>query len=276
MTCAWESLLGILPQWLRSDVDRQGRNKMQELRLRLGQPPELVLCGKSLWLNRSIDQDDLNFCVNTASQYSPWAVQSVQQGYITAPGGHRIGICGEAVLQNGMLQGIRKPESLCIRVARDFPGIGEIPSRLEGNILLVGPPGCGKTTLLRDMARQISQREPVSVVDERGELFPPGLFEGGQRLDVLRRCPKKEGILLALRTMGPETIVVDEITAREDCEALTEAGWCGVRLLATVHAGSLKDLRTRALYRPLWENQLFHHVLILDREKNWHEERMAP
>ena len=81
--------------------------------------------------------------------------------------------------------------------------------------------------------------------------------------------------MLALRTMGPATIAVDEITAREDCEALTEAGWCGVRLLATVHAGSLNDLRARALYRPLWENQLFHYVLILDRAKNWHMERMT-
>ena len=273
MTCAWESLLGILPHWLRSDVDRLGHRELQELRLRLEQPPELVLTGKSLWLNRCAKQEDLNFCVNTASQYSPWAAQSVRQGYITAPGGHRIGICGETVIQNGAIQGVRKPESLCIRIARDFPGIGAVPSKLEGNILLVGPPGCGKTTLLRDMARQISQVEPVSVVDERGELFPLGLFESGRQLDVLRGCPKKEGILQVLRTMGPATIVVDEITAQEDCLALTEAGWCGVRLLATVHAGSLNDLHTRTLYRPLWENQLFHHILILDREKKWHMER---
>ena len=276
MKCAWDSLLAVLPQWLRWDVDRHGRDHLQELRLRLNMPPELVLPGKSIWLAGCVRQDDLNFCVNTASQYSPWATQSVRQGYLTAPGGHRIGICGEAVVQEEKIEGISKVESLCIRVARDFPGIGDVPSALKGNILLVGPPGCGKTTLLRDMARQISKKEPVCVVDERGELFPPGLFERGERLDVLRGCPKKDGILLTLRTMGPASIVVDEITAREDCEALVQAGWCGVRLLATVHAGSISDLRSRTLYRPLWESGLFEHFLVLDRYQNWHEERMTP
>ena len=179
MKCAWESLLAVLPVWLRRDVDRLGREELQELRLRLGKPPELILSGKSLWLEQIARQDDLNFCINTASQYSPWAAQSISQGYLTAQGGHRIGICGEVVLQNGMVQGIRRPESLCIRVARDFTGIGAEPAKMSGNILLLGPPGSGKTTLLRDMARQISLEEAVTVVDERGELFPLGIFDGG-------------------------------------------------------------------------------------------------
>ena len=276
MKCAWESLLAVLPVWLRRDVDRHGREELQELRLRLGKPTELILSGKSLWLEQIARQDDLNFCINTASQYSPWAAQSISQGYLTAQGGHRIGICGEVVLQNGMVHGIRRPESLCIRIARDFTGIGAEPAKMSGNILLLGPPGSGKTTLLRDMARQISLEEAVTVVDERGELFPPGIFDGGKRLDVLRGCPKKEGIMLALRTMGPSTIAVDEITAQEDCEVLVQAGWCGVRLLATVHAGSLSDLQSRALYRPLWENGLFQKFLVLNRHKQWHEERMTP
>ena len=275
MKCAWGSLLAVLPQWVRPEVDRQGKEFLQELRLRLGKPPEMVLAGRSYWLSRCIQQDDLDFCINTASGYSPWAAQSISQGYLTAPGGHRIGICGEAVMQNGVIHGIRKVESLCIRVARDFSGIGKEPARLQGNILLIGPPGSGKTTLLRDMARHLSENETVVVVDERGELFPAGIVDGGKRLDVFRGCPKKEGIMLALRTMGPSAIVVDEITAGEDCEAMIHAGWCGVRLVATVHAGSLSDLRARALYRPLWESGLFRHFLVLDRHKNWHEERMT-
>lgn len=274
MKCAWESLLAVLPPWMRPEVDRVGREDLQELRLRLNRPPELVLNGGRVELCGCIHQNDLDFCLNAASAYSPWAAGSVAQGYLTAPGGHRIGICGDGVTLDGRLRTIGRPESLCIRVARDFPGIGSEAAKLRGNILLLGPPGCGKTTLLRDMVRQISKKEAVCVVDERGELFPSGIFEGGS-LDVLRNCPKTEGILQALRTMGPATIAVDEITASEDCEALVQAGWCGVRLLATVHGGDLTDLRSRGLYRPLWESRLFQHCLVLDRNKRWHGERMT-
>ena len=82
--------------------------------------------------------------------------------------------------------------------------------------------------------------------------------------------------MMVLRTMGPSAIGVDEITAREDCEALTHAGWCGVRLLATVHGSGLKELKSKSLYKPLWDGKLFDHFLVLDREKHFHEERMAP
>ena len=277
MICAWESLLGVLPHWLRPEVDRLGKDTLQELRLRLGQPPELVTAGGSLWLNREVGVDDLHYVVNTASRYSPWAAQSIREGYLTAPGGHRIGICGQAVVKGGVITGIRIPESLCIRVARDFPGIAGDAATLNGSILIIGPPGWGKTTLLRDLVRQIAVKETVSVVDERGELFPNReTLRGNLRLDVLSGCPKQEGILMALRTMGPATIAVDEVTARDDCEALAHAGWCGVRLLATVHGGNLRDLASKPLYRPLMERRLFDHYLVLDREKHWHEERMEP
>lgn len=272
MKCAWKELLAILPPWLAREAE--GLDTLQELRLRLGSPPELVCKDGSKWLTRAISREDLNFCVNTASRYSPWASQTVAQGYLTAPGGHRIGLCGEAVVNGGVMTGIRSVTSLCIRVARDFPGIGAEAAKLRGSILLIGPPGSGKTTLLRDIVRNISQREAVAVVDERGELFPGQFFEGGKRLDVLNGCPKTTGIDTVLRTMGPSSLAVDEITAEADCEALLRAGWCGVRLLATAHAASVRDLRCRALYRPLLANQLFAHILVLGRDKSWREERM--
>ena len=273
MRCAWKELLGVLPAWIAAQADRTGRDGLRELRLRLEKPPELVMDTESVWMERRVSREDLHFCVNTASRYSPWAAQTISEGFLTAAGGHRIGICGEAVVKNGTVSGIREISSLCIRVARDFPGIGERAVKLSGSIMLLGPPGSGKTTLLRDIARGISRREHVAVVDERGELFPPG-FDTGQRLDVLRGCAKAQGVDMMLRTMGPAVIAVDEITAEADCEALIRAGWCGVRLLATAHAASVKDLHCRPIYRSLVSAELFNHILVLSRDKSWRVERM--
>lgn len=274
MTCAWQELLGVLPQWLSEEVDRDGRDKLQEIRLRLGQPPELLLSDNSRWLNRLVRKDDLDTVVNTVSKFSPWAAGTVSSGYLTAPGGHRIGLCGEMVVKDGCIQAIRQLTSLNIRVARDFPGIGAMCANLSGSILLLGPPGSGKTTLLRDLIRFRSAKETVCVVDQRGELFP-SQFHRGKRVDVLTGCRKSEGIEILLRTMGPSTIAVDEITSEEDCKALVRAGWCGVSLMATAHAHSVSDLRERPVYRPLVETNLFDHILVLDREKHWRKERIG-
>ncbi len=275
MKCAWNELLKILPHSFRNDVDRQVRDTLQELRLRLGSPPELRTLKGSFWLNGVVTEQDISFVVNTASRYSPWAAASAAKGYITADGGHRIGICGEVVDAGGSITGIKNVSSLCVRVARDFPGIAAEVSKVKGNVLLLGPPGSGKTTLLRDLIRQISNScdGSVAVVDERGELFPKG-FSRGKRTDVLLGCSKADGVSIALRTMGPTSICVDEITAKEDCNALVEAGWCGVRLLATAHASSFDDLRTRPVYRPLWESRLFETLIILQPDKSFRTERV--
>lgn len=275
MTCAWQELLAILPPWLGKEVDRLGRVSLQELRLRLNQPPELICRGERLWLTREVNQEEINFVINTASRYSPWAAQSAAEGYITAPGGHRIGLCGDAVVQQGQMTGIRRLTSVNIRVARDFPGIAEKYREYKGSILIIGPPGSGKTTLLRDLIRQRSERETVAVVDERGELFPNGHFQRGKSMDVLTGCPKEAGIERLLRTMGPETIAVDEITAESDCLGLLRAEGCGVRMLATAHAGHMDDLKKRTTYKTLLEHKIFDHVLILSRDKSRREERMA-
>lgn len=274
MRCAWDALLRILPPPLRQEVDRLGRDSLQELRLRLGGRIQLVCAEGARYLDLTATDQDLSFLVNAASRYSPWAAATAAKGYITAPGGHRIGLCGEAVVKDGIVTGIRSVTSLCVRVARDFPGIAARAAGLSGNLLILGPPGSGKTTLLRDLIRQISQRETVAVVDERGELFPSG-FDTGGRTDILTGCGKAQGVEMVLRTMGPACIAVDEITAKEDCTALTEAGWCGVRLLATAHAASRTDLEKRSVYRPLWEARLFHTALILGSDKSWHAERMV-
>ncbi len=276
MRCAWQPLLSILPPWLRQQADGPDRDATQEIRLRLNAPPELVQQKGSRWLGRNVTQEDITFCVNAASRYSPWSASTVAKGYITAPGGHRIGICGEAVTKGGAMCGIREVHSLCIRIARDMPGIAAKAAGDTGSILIIGAPGWGKTTLLRDLIRQISEQGAhVGVVDTRGELFPSiGGFFPGKCTDVISGCGKGEGIDMVLRTMGPQYVAVDEITDPSDCEALLRTGWCGVRLLATAHAASLRDLNSRTVYRPLVESRLFPTVLVMKQDKSWTLERM--
>lgn len=277
MKCAWKELLSILPPWMRLSVDKLGRESCQEIRLRIGVPPEVIMNRRIIWLDRPTSRDDLNQCVNSASRYSPWNSTTTGQGYLTAPGGHRIGICGDGVMKNGQLSGFREIRSLCIRVARDFPGIaGDLSSKTK-SILIIGAPGWGKTTLLRDLIRGLSNLDQhVAVVDERGELFPSvPAFSPGKCTDVLSGCSKRDGIEVLLRTMGPDWIAVDEITAPEDCEALLKAAYCGVKLAATAHAGSLDDFRKRPVYRPLVESGLFQQVMVLRLDKSWTLERMG-
>ena len=273
MRCAWRELLDILPKWLVPEVDALGRDTMQELRLRLDAPPELVSGNSIHRLRQKVSQGDLAYCVNAASRYSPWAASTIALGFLTASGGHRIGLCGEVVRKGNEITGMREITSLCIRVARDFPGIGSSAAGLRGSILMLGAPGWGKTTLLRDIARQISGKSTVAVVDERGEIFPSG-FSRGPRMDVLTGAPKAGGVEMVLRTMGPEWIAVDEITAEEDCRALLQAQGCGVRLLATAHAGSPEEFRARPVYKALLDNHLFEYLLILHSDKSYRTERI--
>ena len=281
MKCQWASYLSILPPWLRKPVDQIGREHLQELRLRLGRAPRMMLGYHYEDIKGIVSQDDLSYVINQASQFSPWAAATVSQGFLTAPGGHRIGICGQAVIQNDKVMGIRSPMSLCIRVARDFPGLALELKQSKGSILIVGPPGCGKTTLLRDIIRQRSNenRYALAVVDEREELFPNSqgspCFDPGPNTDILCGASKPEGILMALKTMGPGCIAVDEITSEKDCQSLMKAAWCGVDLLATAHAASLDQLFHSPVYRPLMDVKVFGSVVCLSRDKSWYVKEVA-
>jgi len=274
MQCAWKEFLAVLPTGMRQEVDRLGRDDLQELRLRVGEKPMLITGHGREALGKRTSEEDVTFCINAASGYSPWAAATVSKGYLTAPGGHRMGLCGEAVVKNGQLETIRRVSSLCIRVARDFPGITEgIPIRKS--LLVIGPPGWGKTTLLRDLIRRHSEAGiQTGVVDERGELFPTGAFSAGPSTDILTGCSKAEGIRILLRTMGPQCIAVDEITQSEDCNALSQAAGCGTSLLATAHAASVRDFQNRKVYRPLLETGLFGTVIVMQPDKSWRMERM--
>ena len=280
MNCAWDAYINLIPKRFRYQVDKLGRDTLLEVRLRLGRNPELVLRKESIYLKETVLQEDINLSVNVASKYSPWTATSVSYGYITAQGGHRIGICGEVNVREGKIISIRSATSISLRVARDYSGISKNLKDQKGSTLIIGCPGSGKTTLLRDYIRQISENnsDAVAVVDERQEIFPMAdgnfCFSPGIRTDILSGCMKTSGIEIVLRTMTPRIIAVDEITAREDCTALMHAAWCGVTLLATAHAANRQDLMRRTIYKTLLDQRIFENLVILHSDKSWLLESM--
>ena len=280
MKCAWQAYLNLLPHWMRQEVDQYGKDSLQELHLRTGFLPFMEFKSGIRKLERIVTKEDINFVINAASEYSPWAARTLTKGYLTGQGGHRIGVCGTATVADGVMRGITSATSLCMRVARDFNGIAATASDLPCSILVIGPPGSGKTTLLRDLIRTKSNsgQGNISVVDEREELFPlykgQSCFPTGEYTDILSGCRKSDGIQAVLRSMNPSWIAVDEITEKSDCDALLQAGWCGVNLMATAHAGSLQEFMTRPVYKPLVDTKLFSAVLVMRRDKSWRLERM--
>jgi stage III sporulation protein AA len=273
LNSGWNAFLKILPPHIAAQADQYQACAAQELRLRLDRSPILKTGTGDLLLQGRVTANDLNFCVNTATRYSPWASATVREGYLSIPGGHRIGLCGEVIRDGKEVKGIRSVESLCIRIARDVQGLLTEKPPPDGSVLILGAPGWGKTTLLRELSRKTADLLTTVVVDERGELFPEG-FTRGVRMDVLYLCPKASGVDMALRTMGPQVIAVDEITAQEDSDALCYAANCGVRLLATAHASSQRDLLLRPIYRKMMEQSVFSHILQLKKDKSWRMERV--
>ena len=270
-------------------LSEAGQGRLEELRFRRGCELTAVIGGveQPLSLERPLlcTEQTLQFLLNAASGYSAYAAGEVlKQGFLPLRGGHRLGFCGTAVVERGEVTALRDLSSANLRVARACHGCADEALRLlgesPGSVLIAGPPGSGKTTLLRELVRLLSDRlgRRVGVVDSRGELAAclngEPQFAIGRRTDVISMVPKAQGLELLLRVMSPEWIAVDEITAGEDVRALNRAGYCGVRLLATVHAYGLTDLKRKPLYRKLLEEGIFDTILSLDRQRQLRLERM--
>ena len=276
-------ILRMLPQTVRSALAGVPDTQIEELRLRVGQKPTILYAGaeRPLPVRSVLSQNELQQVLLNASAQSQYAVQEqLRNGYLSLPGGYRIGVCGSAVVQNGCMTGLREISSLAIRVPH---AIRHPPERLlpylQESCLLAGAPGSGKTTLLRSCIRALSDAgQRVAVIDERlelaGALHGVPQFDLGPCTDVLSGCPKIEGMLLLLRSMNPQWLAVDEITQPEELAAIRQAGGCGVRLLATILAGSTEELKIKPLCRELFSLGIFRQVLYLDKNRAFHAERI--
>ena len=299
-----EEILKIFPRELRQVLGQVPAKfeEIQEIRLRAGQPVYMVCGGREFLVGASgelleeerpegppvcrVSPSQLAQTVEYMSSYSLYAAEDeIRQGFLTIQGGHRIGLAGRTVAQEQQVRLMKFISFLNVRVSHQIKGcadevMGELYQR-EGNrarflnTLLISPPRMGKTTMLRDMIRQISEGSPgipgmtVGVVDERSELG--ACYQGvpqndlGPRTDVLDCCPKVQGMMMLVRSMSPQVVAVDEIGSAGDAQALDYVRNCGCAIAATAHGASFEDIRGRKDLGRLVEERCFSRFVILGK-----------
>lgn len=279
----YDELFSIFPNAFRNmleelQMDAEG---LQEIRVRTGRPVLAVCHNREYHSGRSVSRAEISELLSYLANYSLYACENeIRQGFMSLPGGHRVGVTGRIVMEERRVKTMRDISSLNIRFAREIKGCADrlLPFlREQGRLLhtlIASAPGGGKTTLLRDCIRQISDGDAehagmtVGVVDERSEIA--GTFQGiagndvGMRTDVLDGCPKAEGMMLLIRSMSPKVVAVDEIGNSEDTKALAAAMNCGCILMATVHGNRMEELKSRPVLKELVEMKMFERYVFLD------------
>lgn len=283
-----EEILNILPSHIsRLICDLDEVDKLQEIRFKIGRPIFFQIGNIEKLASYEVKREDIRSIVQRMSNYSIYSFEEeIKQGYLTIKGGHRVGICGRCVIDEGKVKTIRDISSLNIRICREIYNASKLvmPYIVENgqvlNTIIISPPKCGKTTIIRDISKKISdgvdalslKGKKVSVIDERSEIA--GSYNGvpqldvGLRTDVLDNCPKSEGIVMAIRSMAPEVMICDEIGTYNDVESILIALNSGVSLITTIHGFGVEDIYNRPVFKEIVENKVFKRAIVLSSKKS--------
>lgn len=272
---------------LQADLDYE---KLYEIRLRAGRPMFLIYDGGECFLRTRgrepylVTREDLKETLEYVSGYSLYAYEDeLRQGYMSVQGGHRVGVTGKVILDGDRIRGMKYISCINLRLAHEIQGCADPvmehirKENWTAHTLLISPPRCGKTTLLRDMIRQLSNGSgkipgvTVGVVDERSELA--GCYQGipqndlGIRTDVLDGCPKAHGMQMLIRSMSPSVVAVDELGREEDFKAVESVIYSGCKLIATAHGASLEEIFSTPFFGRLRKMKVFERYILLGKEQ---------
>lgn len=273
---SYEMALELLPRRLLTECPDIPAAEAEEFRLRAGRCATVLIGGAERPISSvPADTRDIDSVIERATSASVHTAQSsMAKGYISCSGGIRIGLCGTGIIDKDSVTGMRFISSIAIRIPHEIKSCGQaaidrIIADAAESVLIVSPPGYGKTTFLRECIRQLSERgNRVSVADERGELAAvhrgKAQFDLGKASDVMSSVPKSQAVMMLLRAMNPQVIAMDEISSPEDVKAAETAAGCGVRLIATAHAAGSGQLRRRPVYEKLLELGVFKRIVVIE------------
>lgn len=263
-------------QLIQNNIGQSEMNELEEIRIRVSKPIILKLANREKIINYKVSTQDILKILENITENSLYSYQKqICSGYISLKGGHRVGITGNVVMEDEKVININYIYSLNFRIAKQVLGAAEyikqkvIENNNIYNTLIVSPPGAGKTTILRDLIRQISKNKTIGVVDERGEIAAMYKNEPqndmGLKVDILSNVSKDIGIRMLVRSMAPDIICADEIGTKNDVEAIKYAVTSGVKGIFTAHGNNIESIKNSPILKELIEIKLIDRIIFLDK-----------